>query len=116
VVVDGRHRPRRHDEAEERERPVCSAEEKPLPDAAAHPALGRRLLVALRQPGPVGEELAERRLDRRAVLGRGSMLVDTAADLADELAHERRVEDVLVVLERRKPMLEVAHGLAIVAP
>src|SRR6266496_1489586 len=62
MVVHGSHRPRRHDEAEQRERAIGSTEEEPLADATAHPALGRRLLVALRKPGRIGEEPTKERL------------------------------------------------------
>ena len=50
MVVYRSHRPRRHDEAEEAEIALGCPEEKPLADAAPHPALRRILLKPARQP------------------------------------------------------------------
>src|SRR5438309_7035346 len=106
VVVHRRHRARWHDEAEERERPVGRTEEQPLADTSAHPALARRLLVALREPCGIGEKPGEERLDPVARVARRRRLTDVRAHLADDLAHAGRVEDVLVVLQWRQRMLE----------
>ena len=110
VVVHGRHRLRWHNQAEQRERAVSGAEEQPLADPAAHPALGRRLLVPLRKPRAIGEEPAEERLDQLAGAGGRGRLVDPRPGVRDELAHERDIEDELVLVERRQRLMEVAHG------
>ena len=111
MVVHGRHRPGRNDEAEQTERSIGSAEEEPLSDATAHSALDRRLLVALWKPRPIGEEPAEERLDQLAGLARRGRLVDPCPSAADELTDRRSFEDVLVRVERRQIVFEVAHRI-----
>jgi hypothetical protein len=86
----------RHHEREERERAVLGAEEQPLPDAAAHAAVGVALLVALGQPGAIGKQRRERRPDRVARLARRSGLRDHGAHASDEVPDDGRVEQVLV--------------------
>src|SRR5947208_11766708 len=61
MVMDGRHRARGNHEAEQRKRAIGSAKHQPLPDAAAHSALGRRLLKGRGQPAAVGEYVLEQR-------------------------------------------------------
>ena len=111
MVVHGRHRPRRHDEAKQRERPISGPEEQPLADAATHPTLGRRLLVALRKPAPISEQPDEERLDQPTGLLRRRRMIDPRPHSVDELAHKRRIEDVLVLGERRQGVVEVAHRI-----
>jgi hypothetical protein len=78
-----------------------------LPDAATHPALGRRLVVARRKPRGVGQKAARsaRRLDQAIPP------VDPHPDAADEPTNKRGFEDVLVLVERREIRLEVAHKI-----
>ena len=85
------------DEAEQRERAVARAVEEPLPDAAAHSALGRRLLEPLRQPAVGRQQLGEPRPDQAACLGRRRGRGDDLADLGNEARHERRVHKELVL-------------------
>ena len=84
------------DEREQGQRLVPGAVEQPLADPAAHaaPGHGRRQLV--RQPGLVGEQLGEARADRLGGVLRRRRRRDRRLDVGDELADDRRVEDVLV--------------------
>src|SRR6266536_2706658 len=76
MIVNGGLRPRRDDEAEQRQRRVAGAKEQPLADAAAHPGLGRGLLEALGEPPVRREQLGEARSDQLARGGRGKRLLD----------------------------------------
>ena len=111
VVVDRGHRPGRHDEAEQAERTVGGAEEEPLADAATHAAVGHVALELSRQPVATRQRLLEDGTDALAGIGGGRRVVDLLAHRGDELADERRVEHVLVGLERRQPVVvvQVAH-------
>src|SRR5215217_4756739 len=97
VVVDGGPGVRRDDEREQRRRPVAGAEQQPLADAAAHPAVRVSLLVAGGEPAGIGEQLGEGWPDRVAGILRGARVGDMRPHAADELAHDRGVEHVLVV-------------------
>ena len=111
MVVHGRHPAWRHDEAEQRERPISGPEEQPLADAATHPTVGRRLLEPDREPAPIGEQPDEERLDELTGLLRRRRIVDLPPNSVDELAYRRGIEDVLVLGERRQGVVEVAHRI-----
>lgn len=111
MVVHRGHSPRRDDEAEQRERPISSPEEQPLADPATHPTLDRRLPVTLRKPEPVCEQPDEEWLDQPARLLRRGRTIDQPPHSVDELTHNRRIEDVFVLCERRQSVVEVAHRI-----
>ena len=97
VVVDRRRRAGGDDEREEGERLVLGPVEEPLADPAAHAAARNRRGELVRQPGLVGEQLGEARAGspRRRPRGEAAAAI-AACTSGDEVADDRRVEDVLV--------------------
>jgi hypothetical protein len=93
VVVDRRLGARRDDQGEERQRLIRCAVEKPLADAAAHPALRSGLPVLGREPVRVAEQLREPGPEGLArLLGRGGR-GDRRLYVSDEVPHGPGVED-----------------------
>ena len=111
MIVYWCHRPGWHDQAEQTERAVGGAKEKPLADTAAHPTVRRILLKPRRQPIWSGQQRLESRLDRRDTSRRVRRTFDRHEHAADEAADQGRVEYPLVVLEGLEGLLieNVAH-------
>jgi Tol biopolymer transport system component len=100
VVVDRRLRRRRHDEREQRQRPVAGAVEQPLADAAAHAALRRRGLVLGRKPVGIGEQLGEAGANRVTRFLRRQRALDRSLDVPHEVPNDGRVEEELAHARR----------------
>src|SRR5829696_3944116 len=97
MVVHGGLRAGRDDQRRERETPITSAIEEPGANPGAHPAIWGRHLILLGKPGLVGQQLGKVRPDLSQDLPRVIMLVSDAADLGDEPAKSRIVDDVLIL-------------------
>jgi hypothetical protein len=98
VVVHGCLGAARDHEREQRQRAVAGAEQQPLADAAAHPAVRIALPVALGQPVGVGEQLGEARPDRVAGGPRRGRGRDRLSHVGNEPADRFGVEQILVAV------------------
>src|SRR6266511_3726133 len=113
MVIHRCLRARRDDEREERERAVAGTEEQPLPDPAAHAAIGRRRGVLRRQPPLVCEQGREARTDRIASRLRRLRDGQHPTNRGDELTHRVSREDVLVGAHLARAYLQPLPGVLI---
>src|SRR5919107_4507366 len=97
MVVHGGLGAGRDDQRRDRQAAITGSIEEPGADPGAHPAVFGRLLILLGKPGLVGQQLGKVRPDPGQDLPRAVMLVSDAADLGDERAKSRIVDDVLIL-------------------